>query len=68
MHNHSPSDTLNPSAAVRAKLCEALRLDLIGPHNDHAFARELLPERPERDESDPVHGGAAAVTPGEATG
>lgn len=48
MHNHSPSDTLNPSAAVRAKLCEALRLDLIGPHNDHAFARELLPERPER--------------------
>ena len=25
-------------------------------------------ERPERDESDPVHGGAAAVTPGEATG
>ena len=25
-------------------------------------------ERPERDESDPVHGGAAAVGPGEAAG
>ena len=36
------------SVTVRAELCEALRLDLVGPDNDHAFARELLPEAPSR--------------------
>ena len=36
------------SVAVRAELVEALRLDLIGPSNDHAFANELLPEAPSR--------------------
>jgi hypothetical protein len=29
-------------------MIEALRLDLIGPSNDHAFANELLPESPAR--------------------
>lgn len=33
---------------IRAQLVEALRLDLIGPNNDHAFAHELLPESPTR--------------------
>lgn len=36
------------STMVRAELVEALRLDLIGPDNDHAFAHELLPESPTR--------------------
>ena len=36
------------SVTVRAELCEALRLDLVGPDNDHAFANELLPEAPSR--------------------
>ncbi len=36
------------SVTVRAELCEALRLDLVGPGNDHAFAKELLPEAPSR--------------------
>jgi hypothetical protein len=36
------------SIDVRTKLVEALRLDLVGPSNDHAFARELLPESPSR--------------------
>ena len=36
------------STAVRAGLVEALRLDLIGPDNDHAFVHELLPESPTR--------------------
>lgn len=33
---------------VRSKLIETLRLDLVGPVNNHAFARELLPESPSR--------------------
>lgn len=33
---------------VREDLVEALRLDLVGPGNDHAFAHELLPEAPSR--------------------
>lgn len=33
---------------VRNSLVEALELDLIGPGNDHGFARELLPEVPSR--------------------
>lgn len=36
------------SVDVRRKMVDTLRLDLIGPHNDHAFARELLPETPTR--------------------
>ena len=36
------------SESVRRELVEALRLDLVGPDNDHAFARELLPEPPSR--------------------
>lgn len=36
------------SIDVRSRLVEALRLDLVGPGNDHAFARELLPESPSR--------------------
>jgi hypothetical protein len=36
------------SVAVRTELVEALRLDLVGPDNNHAFASELLPEAPSR--------------------
>jgi hypothetical protein len=36
------------SVEIRAELVEALRLDLVGPGNDHAFANELLPEAPSR--------------------
>lgn len=36
------------SVDCRAAIVEALRLDLVGPDNDHAFARELLPESPRR--------------------
>lgn len=36
------------SAGVRSELVEALRMDLVGPANDHAFADELLPEPPSR--------------------
>ena len=36
------------SLHVRGQLVETLRLDLIGPDNDHAFANELLPEPPTR--------------------
>lgn len=36
------------STAARRSLITALRLDLIGPDNDHAFAHELLPESPTR--------------------
>ncbi len=39
-----PMDSLH----VRGQLVETLRLDLIGPDNDHAFANELLPEPPMR--------------------
>jgi hypothetical protein len=34
------------SAEARAKLVEALELDLVGPSNGHAFERELLPRSP----------------------
>ena len=33
---------------IRSSLVETLQLDLVGPSNDHAFARELLPETPTR--------------------
>jgi hypothetical protein len=36
------------SEAIRSELVEALQLDLVGPSNDHAFARELLPDAPSR--------------------
>lgn len=36
------------SLEVRRTLVDTLRLDLIGPENDHAFAGELLPESPTR--------------------
>ena len=36
------------SEHIRDRLVEALRLDLVGPSNDHVFARELLPESPRR--------------------
>lgn len=36
------------SPEARAKLVEALQLDLVGPWPEHPFARELLPENPTR--------------------
>lgn len=36
------------STSVRSELVETLRLDLVGPYNDHAFAHELLPQSPRR--------------------
>ena len=42
------SATAATSEQIRARLVEALRLDLVGPANDHAFATELLPESPRR--------------------
>src|SRR4051812_44163814 len=33
---------------VRSELVETLRLDLIGPSNEHRFAHELLPQSPRR--------------------
>lgn len=36
------------STSVRTKLVDTLRLDLVGPDNDHAYASELLPEPPTR--------------------
>lgn len=36
------------STAIRERLIETLRLDLVGPNNDHEFAEELLPEPPTR--------------------
>jgi hypothetical protein len=42
------STTAPTSEQIRARLVEALRLDLVGPTNDHSFANELLPESPRR--------------------
>ena len=36
------------SPELRSELVEALKLDLVGPDNDHAFAHELLPDAPSR--------------------
>ena len=36
------------SQSVRGELVQALELDLVGPSNDHAFARELLSQSPSR--------------------
>jgi helicase-like protein len=43
-----PPTTSATSASVRSELVEALRLDLVGPSNDHPFANELLRESPTR--------------------
>ncbi len=40
--------TAQSSLQIRADLVEALRLDLVGPDDAHAFAHELLPEPPSR--------------------
>jgi len=42
-----PVSTIPPQA-VRAEWVEALKLDLVGPDNPHAFAHELLPDPPSR--------------------
>ena len=42
------SSVTSSSETVRRALVEALELDLVGPGNDHVFARELLPEPPSR--------------------
>src|SRR5688572_30756887 len=39
---------MNTAAEVRAKLVDALKLDLVGPWPGHAFESELLPESPTR--------------------
>lgn len=39
---------MTESVEVRTELVEALRLDLIGPSNDHAYAREVLPDKPQQ--------------------
>ena len=39
---------MNTAAEVRAKLVEALGLDLVGPRPAHRFAGGLLPENPNR--------------------
>ena len=36
------------SANVRSEIVDALKLDLVGPDNDHPFAKELLPDAPSR--------------------
>ena len=36
------------SVEIRGELVEELRIDLVGPDNNHAFANELLPEAPSR--------------------
>ncbi|HEV2761770.1 MAG TPA: hypothetical protein VGV38_02155, partial [Pyrinomonadaceae bacterium] len=40
--------SVTTSESIRRELVEALRLDLVGPTNDHVFARELLRESPTR--------------------
>ncbi len=48
MPTHTPSESTMTSIDVRRTLVETLRLDLVGPNNDHEFAHELLPESPTR--------------------
>lgn len=36
------------SAEIRTDIVEAVRLDLVGPDNRHAFAQELIPDPPQR--------------------
>ncbi len=42
------SPSAKASVEIRKEILDTLRLDLVGPDNDHAFARELLPESPIR--------------------
>lgn len=39
---------MSTSATIRSEIVEALKLDMVGPDNRHAFARELLPDAPSR--------------------
>lgn len=39
---------MTASTQIRSRLIETVELDLVGPRNDHAFARELLPQSPQR--------------------
>lgn len=39
---------MTDSVEVRASMVDALRLDLVGPTNDHPFAREVLPDPPQQ--------------------
>ncbi len=39
---------MKSSLEVRDRLREVLQLDLVGPGNDHPYARELLPQSPQR--------------------
>ncbi len=41
------SDFAQRTTAVRADLVQSLKLDLIGPSNDHGFAREIIVEEPD---------------------
>lgn len=41
------SDFAAKTTAIRADLVNTLKLDLIGPSNDHEFAREIIPEAPD---------------------
>ena len=43
-----PQASRLPPQAVRTELVETLKLDLVGPDNDHAFAQKLLPDAPLR--------------------
>ena len=39
---------MKSSVEVRQQIEDTLRLDLVGPDNDHAFSKELIPESPTR--------------------
>ena len=39
---------MNNSPAIRSELVETLKLDLVSPDNNHAFAPERLPDAPSR--------------------
>jgi hypothetical protein len=41
------SDFAQRTTAVRADLVQSLKLDIIGPSNDHGFAREIIAEEPD---------------------
>lgn len=44
----TPTPESPTSESIRSTLAQALELDLVGPGNEHVFARELLPEPPSR--------------------
>jgi hypothetical protein len=39
---------MTSSLQIRSALVETLKLDLVGPRNDHPFSHELLPQSPQR--------------------